>query len=229
MKTLTRVLSPLMVVALASAGCDRVSNRWATTENTNVKIDFDKVNEAYKLAEGPEDFERRVNEIYEGDELVSVAVQDLDAKVQVVTGFFDHDTDGKPAEAEKIFTIRREVKGEGEAQMQTTGLGHYGYYHSPFLSIMSGMMVGSMISNAMRPSYVPMYGTPYTTSLARADNLRSHRQTYRDANPSRFNRAKASGSGRNYNSTGSSRPSRPSGGTRFGVRRRDRKSVRIEA
>src|SRR4051794_1132056 len=104
-KSLVSVLVVVLLAAGTGAGCDpRLGNdRWATTENTNVKIDWDKVNEAYKQAEGPADLERRVNEIYEGDEVISIAVQDLDDKSQVVTGFFDKDKDGKIAEAEKIF------------------------------------------------------------------------------------------------------------------------------
>src|SRR3954470_9789419 len=93
----------LLAAALAAAslvavvGCDsgpaRV-DRWATTENTSVDIDWDKVNEAYKQADGPQDFEKRVNEIYQGSEVISVAVQDQGDKTQVVTGFFDKNLDG---------------------------------------------------------------------------------------------------------------------------------------
>jgi hypothetical protein len=238
MAKLTRIAVPFLAVALATAGCDKgqePTERWATTENTSVAIDWDKVNEAYKLAEGPEDFERRVNEIYEGSEIVSVSVQDLDDKVQVVTGFFDKNSNGAVEDEEKIFTIRREIKGEGTAQVQTTGHGPvYGYYHSPFLSIASGMLVGSMLANSFRPNYAPAYSRPYTTSMTRAGDLRAQRQSYRAANPSRFDRAKASGSGRKYNSSGrtGSRPTGRSGGTRFGVRRKDegsKKLVRLDA
>ena len=105
--------------------CDRGTERWATTENTNVPIDWDKVNEAYKTADGPADFEKRVNEIYEGDEVISVSVQDLAGNAQVVTGFFDKDKSGTVQEGEKIFTIKRNVTGEGTGQYQTQGYGAY--------------------------------------------------------------------------------------------------------
>ncbi len=226
MKTFTGFLIPFLAVGLALGGCGREgTERWATTENTNVKIDWDKVNEAYKLAEGPEDFEKRVNEIYEGDEVVSVSVKDNEDKSQVVTGFFDKNTNGTVEDDEKIFTIKRDITGEGTAAYQTTGYGAYGYYHSPLMSIASGMLIGSMMSNAFRPNYVPVYSRPYTTSMTRANDLRMQRQSYRAANPTRFNKPKASASGRKYNS-GSS-PVRRSGGTRFGVRRHGKKLVRI--
>jgi hypothetical protein len=223
------VLGASLTVGAGGLGCssqNEGNERWATTENTNVKIDWDKVNEAYKLAEGPEDLEKRINEIYEGKEIISVSVQDVDDKTQVVTGFFDRDLDGKVSDPEKVFTIKRELKGS-EAQYQTQGYGpHYGYYSSPFLSIASGMLMGSMLSSMFRPNYVPVYTTPYTTTAARASQLSSHRSSYRAANPSRF--SKPSQSGRSYGggrSTGRGAPSR--GGVRFGVASRGRAIERI--
>jgi hypothetical protein len=220
------------VTLLGAAGCSsdtpEKTERWATTENTNVDIDFDKVNEAYKTAEGPEDFEKKVNEIYEGDEIISVSVQDLDNKVQVVTGFFDKDKNGSVEDPEKIFTIKRELTGEGAAQVQTTGHGAYGYYHSPMMSMVTGMVLGSMLSSAFSPRYVPVYSQPYTTSPTRANTLSSQRSSYRAQNPTRFDRSKASsGTGRRYNNTGTrswgssgrSSGGRSGGGGRFGLRR----------
>jgi hypothetical protein len=202
----------------ASAGCDSGPSRverWATTENTNVKIDWDKVNEAYKQASGPEDLERRINEIYEGDEVISVAVQDQDKQTQVVTGFFDKNSNGAVDDGEKIFTIKRELTGETTAQYQTMGYGPYYGYHSPLLSIASGMIVGSMISSIFMPHYVPVYTHAYVTPMTRVTSLHSERSSYRASNPARF--GPRSQSGRTYGAPPTSRPiSRPSGGTRSG-------------
>jgi hypothetical protein len=220
----TKVLAAFLGITLVTGGlgvgCSsdkEETERWATTENTNVKIDWDKVNEAYKLAEGPEDLEKRINEIYEGDEVISVSVKDEDDKTQVVTGFFDKNTDGKADDAEKIFTIKRELSG-GEAKYQTHGYGpHYGYYTSPFFGIASGMLMGAMLSSMFMPSYAPAYRTAYTTSPSRASQISSQRSAYRAANPQRFSRP--SQTGRSYGggkSTGGTTRSR--GGSRFGVR-----------
>jgi hypothetical protein len=223
----TKLLASALIGALliGGAGCapdqDRI-DRWATTENTNVKIDWDKVNEAYKQANGPEDLEKRVNEIYEGDEVISIAVADQDDKTQVVTGFFDKNKSGNIDEGEKIFTIKREPTPEG-ANMQTTGYGPYAGYHSPMMSIVSGMLLGSMISSMWAPRYMPM---AYVTSGSRVGDLHNQRTSYRAANPSRF--GPTSRSGRNYGgkTTAPSRSSgRSSGGGRFGLARRGR-SVR---
>ena len=233
----TRLLASALILALGTAGVgcesdhDRV-DRWATTENTNVKIDWDKVNQAYRDARGPEDLEKRVNEIYEGDEVISIAVKDQDDKTQIVTGFFDKNGNGTVDEGEPIFTIKREPTSDNTAQVQTTGYGPYAGYHSPFFSIVSGMVMGSMISNMFAPRYVPMtYVTPHT----RLADLHDTRSSYRAQNPERF---KASKSGRSYGSK-ASKPSstgrswgRPSGGGRsgggrFGLARRGR-TVRPE-
>lgn len=207
----------VMVVG-ANAGCDsgpeRVE-RWATTENTTVKIDWDKVNEAYKQASGPEDLEKRINQIYEGDEVISVAVQDQDNKTQVVTGFFDKNTNGTVDEGEKIFTIKREPTSEGAAQVQTTGYGPYYGYQSPWLGIASGMLLGSMISNMFMPHYVPVYTRPYITPPVRVTSLHSERSSFRASNPERF--GPRSQSGRSYGKAAPTRtPSyRPSSGGGF--------------
>lgn len=185
------------------AGCEsgRSNERWVVTEDTRVEIDWDAVNKAYREAEGPEDFERRVNEIYTGDEVISISVRDLDEKTQVVTGFFDKDNDGAAGESEKIFTIKRDIVGEGAAQYQIAGAGPYGYYRSPMWDIASGMMMGAFLSSMFMPSYRPVYVTPYTTSPARRNALAAHRDGYRAANPSKFP-PKKSTSGRSYGSRG---------------------------
>ena len=215
------VLAVALVAASTTAACTskrESTDRWTTTENTNVKIDWDKVNDAYKQAEGPADLERRINEIYEGDEVVSIAVHDVDAKTQVVTGFFDKNTDGQVDEPEKIFTITRVITGEGEGQYQPAGYGHYAGYSSPMFGIMSGMLMGSMLASMMMPTYVPVYSQPYTTNAARHGELHRQRSSYRAQYPERF--AKKSATGRSYGgSSGTKRtPPRSRGGSRFGGR-----------
>jgi hypothetical protein len=220
------------MVALLAVGLPACNgggtDRWVTTENSQVDIDWDAVGEAYKQAEGPEDFERRVNEIYAGDEVVSVSVKDSDASTQLVTGFFDKDEDGSVDEGEEIFTITRSVTGEGSGNYQIAGHGHYAGYHSPVWDIATGMLLGSMISRAFMPGYTPMYSQPYTTPASRRGELVSQRNSYRAANPEKFQRA--SKSGRSYGRQGGgfgggrSTPA-PRGGGRFGARRPATKPV----
>lgn len=226
-KPLSRVATRPLVAALVAAvtvagvsGCQQgpSRDRWVVTEDARVDIDWDAINTAYREAEGPEDFERRVNEIYGGDDVISVAVQDLDDRSQVVTGFFDNDGDGRAGESEKVFSIKRDVVGEGAAQYQINGAGHYASYHSPMWDIAAGMMLGSFLSNMFMPGYRAMYMVPYGTSMARRGELMAHRDSYRAANPSKFP-SKSSTSGRSYGSRGSAWGSGGSGSS-SGSRRR---------
>lgn len=216
-RTLLALLASLsLTLTPIACSSDSQNDRWVTTENTNVTIDWDQVNEAYKQAEGPEDFERRINEIYTGDEIISVSVKDADEKQQLVTGFFDHNRNGSVEDAEKIFTIQRDITGEGQGQYQIQGSNHYGYYRSPVWDIASGMLLGSMISRAFMPGYAPMYTSAYVTSPSRAQNLATQRSRYRSANPSKFsNQGAKSRSGRSYGGSSRSR-----GGGGFGIKRR---------
>jgi hypothetical protein len=207
----TKLLAAALAIAfgIGASGCDtsggdRRVERWATTENTSVKIDWSAVNEAYKQANSPADLERRINEIYQGDEVISISVADVDAKTQMVTGFFDKNTNGAVDEGEKIFTIRRDITGDGQAQFQTTGHGPFSGYASPFFSIVSGMVVGSMLSNLFMPNYVPAYTRPYTTPSTRVDQLAQSRSSYRAANPEQFQRSR---SGRTYDQPSATRRS----------------------
>lgn len=242
--SMTALAALLATAALSACSEDRGNDRWATTSNTTVDIDWDKIQEAYRTAEGPQDFETKVNEIYEGDELISVAVQDKDAKVQEVTGFFDRNSNGQVDEPEKIFVITRDVIDQNQAQYAVQGYGHYGgYRHTSMWDIAGGVMIGSMLANALMPSYRPMYTTAYTTSPARLSQISSQRSDYRAKNPSRFT-GKTSGSGRTYGTSGSSSRTwgssgsgrssggRSSGGGRFGLdrrRRRDQRVVHLDA
>jgi hypothetical protein len=235
-----RLLGAAMAVAMVATvpACGTPGNdRWVTTEDSTVDLDWDAVGQAYREAEGPEDFEQRVNEIYTGDEVISVAVQDLDEKTQVVTGFFDKNEDGDVAEEEKIFTIQRDVKGADSAQYQIAGHGPYAGYHSPMWDIAAGMLMGSMMARMFMPGYTPMYTSAYTTSAARRGALVSHRNTWRQNNPDKFsaaqNKAQQSKSGRSYGRKGGGfggggaapAPRAPRGGGRFGIRRAATKPV----
>lgn len=231
---LTLVVSSSL--ALGVTGCGQPSHggqgRWVTTQNSAVDIDWDAVGAAYKAAEGPEDLERRVNEIYTGNELISIAVADEGETRQVVTGFFDKNQNGDPEEAEKIFSIQRTITGEGSGQMQVQGYGPYRSYRSPMWDIASGMFLGSMISRAFRPGYRPMYTRPYVTPVSRHAGMRQSRSSFRSANPSKFSRkGTASRSGRRYGRSnrgfGGSRPRMRMRGGRFGAGAHERPRVRV--
>jgi hypothetical protein len=198
-----------------------------TAENAT-QLDFNKVNEAYREADSPEDFEKRVNEIYEGDDIISIAVEDQDEQHQTVTGFIDRNENGSVDEGEKIFEIKRtptEATAGTEtttvshtAQYVTTGYGPYAYYTSPYYPLVwgTGIAVGAMAAMAWRGAAYAPYR--YATSAARVGALNSYRGNYRAANPQRFHNAGNRQANRSGNRSARqsnrsmSRPSRPSSG-----------------
>lgn len=217
-------------LVVATPACNGGTDRWVTTEDSRVDIDWDEVSQAYKDAEGPEDFERRVNEIYVGEEVISVAVQDNDEKTQVVTGFFDKDEDGKVGDSEKIFTIQRDLKTADSGSYQIAGAGPYHGYHSPVWDIAAGMMLGSMMMGVFSPGYRSM---SYSTPASRRGELATQRNSYRAANPDKHAQ-RVSKSGKSYGSKGGGfgggrsapGPRTPSrGGGRFGIRQAPRGTV----
>ena len=243
-----------MLLAVPACGDDssksRQYDRWVTTQNTTVDIDWDAIGKAYKSAEGPEDFENKVNEIYTGSEIISVAVHDTDAKTQEVVGFFDKDKDGKVADGEKIFTLTRDIKGPDSAEYRIRGAGGYSSYQSPVWPLLAGVATGYMVGRIFSPSYSPAYTQRYVTPTTRHSELTSHRTAYRQKNPQKFTGgagggAKPSKTGKSYGSKGggfgggrsSPAPSRPSsrpssssrGGGRFGIKRRAKQRIRLEA
>lgn len=238
----SHILASTLTVSLVLTGCggsDKSNERWVTTQNTKVDIDWDAIGKAYKEAEGPKDLEKRINEIYTGDEIISVSVLDVDAKTQKVTGFIDANTNGKSEKDEEIFVITRDLKGDDSASYQVRGYGPYSGYHSPMWSLASGMMMGAMLSSAFSPGYRPMYTRPYTTPASRRSTLASQRSSYRKANPSKFSGA-SSKSGSKYGRKGgafgggksvpsrTAAPSRSGGGGRFGIAAgRSKKTVHL--
>lgn len=236
-------IAAVLAGATACGDSSRTNDRWVTTQNAQVDIDWDAVGKAYKEAEGPKDFEEKVNEIYTGSEVISVAVEDKDAKTQVVTGFFDKDKNGKVEEPERVFTIQRDIEGD-KGSYQVHGHGHYAGYHSPMWNIATGMAMGYMVSRAFSPSYAPVYRQPYVTGADRRSALVSHRDGYRQKHPDKFKKAtptrsgSKSKSGRSYGRKGggfgggrSTPAPRPRAGGRFGVRRsaRPAMTLRLEA
>jgi len=214
--------------------CKNSSDRWTTTENTTVPIDWDKIMDAYKSADGPRDFEDKVNEIYEGDEIISVSVQDKDTKTQLVTGFFDNNKDGKVESDEKVFEIKRNITGEQQAGYEVNGHGSYtGYHHTGMWDIAGGMIIGGMLLNAMSPRYTPMYTQPYTTNQQRINQIDNNRNNFRASHPDKFTKSangkgyeskskKTWGSkgGKDWNKSGTSGfgGGKKSGGSSFGKR-----------
>ena len=101
---------------------------WAATDGAAGRINLDEIQEAFKKSDNPTDFEKRVNEIYEGDGIVLIRV-DQDGDRMTLEGWEDLDKSGEIADAsdDRLFTI---VRDHDEHEMR--GYGANGYYRSHF-------------------------------------------------------------------------------------------------
>ena len=145
--------SGMLVAGPAMAGCTtgQTADDWAATEGAIGRINMEEVEEAFKKSQTVEQFEKRLNEIYEGDGIVLVRAKDEEGK-RVIEGYEDlnKDDDIVPEQDDLLFTITNEgdsndLRGNGANQhyrssfgggnffityllFSSLGRGGYGYY-----------------------------------------------------------------------------------------------------
>ena len=150
---------------------------WVETDGASGRINLDDVQQAYResySADKFEDdkFEKRVNEIYEGDGVVLLRVEREGDKV-LVSGWEDLNGNKQldPDADDKLFTITQDLRDGGG--YQTQGHGANGYYNnsSPFGGFFTGMLLGSLLSGGRNT---------YITSPGRYDDINSSRSSYRN-------------------------------------------------
>ena len=152
-------------------------------QGASAKINLDEVQQAFLSSKGSDfnswmgAFEKRVNEIYEGSEIVAIDASRANNRL-VVTGFVDkNDQPGFQAGEEKLFAIEqtgeavndqvplRVANGDGATYAQ----GHHSLLSNPFLQAF--LIAGLMNS----------WGGRYHTPYGAYDRLKTHRTTYRQS------------------------------------------------
>lgn len=154
-------------------------------QGSNARINLEEVQKAFLTSKGDDfngwmgAFEKRVNEIYDGTDVVSIDANRVTDKL-VVTGFIDkNNTPGFQAGEEKLFSVEqtgpaannqvpiRVANGDGA----TYSTGHHSFLDNPFLQAF--LIMGLMNS-------VGGWGGRYHTPSSRYGSLRSHRTSYRN-------------------------------------------------
>lgn len=211
------------------------NERWETSQP---EMSLQKIQEAYAGASSREDFEQKVNNLYGGEEIISIEVLDKDATTQVVTGFVDKNTNGLVDSGEDVFQLTRTVTAQGqdgEAQISAQNTNTQYVYGGPsLLGVFGAAMLGSMVANSLSPNYRPSYSQPYRTSTQRRQSLSQQRSAYRSTQRSTSNRSSGSGwnrsNSRGFGSSSSSGSRRGfSSGGSFGREKRQRRVVRLTA
>ena len=114
--------------ALSACTLGPTYEQWASTDGAAGRINLDEVQHAFKNAQSASEFERRVNEIYEGDGMVLIRAR-LDDNALILEGWEDLNNNFEIDDSndDKLFDIV-----ERNEQNNMRGYGGNGYYQSGF-------------------------------------------------------------------------------------------------
>ena len=166
-------LGGIVAVAPLMAACGEPSYEdWAATDGAAGRINLDDVQEAFKDSESATDFERRVNEIYEGDGLVLIRASQ-DGETLTLEGWEDLNGDNTIDETndDQLFSIVRGTDNEYDMR----GYHGNGYYNSHF-GAGNFLFTYLLISSLSGPR-----GYYYSTPPSRGTEIRNQRTTYRNS------------------------------------------------
>ena len=146
---------------------------WAATDGAAGRINLDDVQQAFKDSDNATDFERRVNEIYEGDGLVLIRAKQ-DGEVLTLEGWEDLNSDNEINDSndDQLFSIVRGTNGDHEMR----GYHSNGYYNSHWGP--GNFLFTYLLISAVTPRFGGYY---YSTPTSRGADLRSQRTTYRNS------------------------------------------------
>ena len=189
----------------AACGSGPSYEDWAETDGAAGRINLEDVQNAFQESESVTEFEKRVNEIFEGDGIVLIKAEQTDTAF-VLEGWENLDGNIRIDEGtdEKLFTITE--KDDKSHEMR----GHHAnsYYHSSF-GAGNFLFTYLLLSSFAGPRYV------YATPASRVGTIRNERGLYRNSsgyksqvskNGSYFNKQK-SFAGSSYDSANRNRSS----------------------
>ena len=170
--TMAMLAGVSLLAAPVAAACDSGPSYedWAATDGAAGRINLDEVQEAFKKSDSATDFEKRVNEIYEGDGIVIIRVEQ-DGSRTTLEGWEDLDKSKEIEDAndDRLFSI---VKDNDQHEMR--GYGSNGYYHNSFGA--GNFLFTYMILSSFGPRYA------YYTPVTRYDSISRNRSNYRNGN-----------------------------------------------
>jgi hypothetical protein len=111
-----------MATASAISGCDKSTKQWANSPGTNGFMNLDAVKKAFQKNSNVEDFEKRVNEIFEGDNLI-IFSSDETSRGFIYTAKEDLDGDKTISPPDETLFVLS-VLG-GTATLQGAGVNEY--------------------------------------------------------------------------------------------------------
>ena len=161
----------MVVAAPVAAACSTgpTYDEWAATDGAAGRINLDEVQEAFKDSKDVSEFERRVNEIYEGDGIVLIRAQQAESGL-TLEGFEDLNKNGTIDETtdDRLFSIFK----DNENRHELRGHGSNGYYRSSFGA--GDFLFTYMLISALSPR-----GYYYNTPPGNYNRMRRDRNSYR--------------------------------------------------
>ena len=169
--------------SMFSLGACSKREQWAETSGKAGQINLEAVENAMKDSSDVSEFEKKVNEIYTGDEMVLIEVKN-EGTEQLVSGYADlnNNLEIDYNSDDKLFTFRRWMEGNN-TRYSMRGYGVNSYYYRPYP--MSNMLGTYLLVSALTR---PMYRSPiYHTTVIQRQATRQYRSNYRTT-PSYRNR-----------------------------------------
>ena len=176
-----------LLAAPVAVACDPgpTYEQWAATDGAAGRINLDEVQEAFKSSDSATDFEERVNQIYEGDGIILIRV-DQDGERMTLEGWEDLNSSREIEDGadDLLFSIVR----DNEDRHEMRGYGANGYYHSGFGA--GDFLFTYMLLSAFNPIGGGYY---YRTPTTRYDSLSRNRAQYRNTGSYRTQVSRNSG------------------------------------
>jgi len=170
-KKVAVVMSVGALVNAGIVGCSStMQSDWLATDGAAGRINMGDVQKALEDSADPTEFERRVNEIYEGDFPILIKVEERGSQ-KVISGFEDLDNSGTITESTDDMLFSATLGGE-EYDLRGTGSNSYYNHHG-------GMSFGNMLFFSWMMSPGRYSRGPYYTSPQRAQTIRNDRNRYR--------------------------------------------------
>lgn len=156
--------------------CSDRDKQWAETSGKAGQINLEEVEKAMEKSENVSEFEKRVNEIYTGDEMVLIEVENK-GREQLVSGYADlnNNLEIDRGSDDKLFTFRKWFEGN-KPRYSMRGYGMNSYYYRPYPAGTNLLTTYLLVSALTRP----MYSSPiYHTTVVQRQATRQYRTSYR--------------------------------------------------
>ncbi len=157
--TLGGIVATAPLISACSSG--PTYDQWAATDGAAGRINLDEVQEAFKDSKSPTEFEKRVNEIYEGDGIIFIR-SSQDGERLVLEGWEDLNNNNTidDAQDDLLFSFVKDTNEEYDLR----GHGANGFYNSHF-GAGNFLFTYLIISSLTGPRY-------YRTSPTRGTTMR---------------------------------------------------------